>query len=266
MSENLQNRLPSSSFFLFHDIKSNCSEVPTTQDTEEQQQSVAFTDSYDIATNRFKKMINEHISSLTITLEEIQETERLTRGQARNNLWFEKRKTVLTASNFGNAAKTNVEPSKKLKAILYSNFTTEAVQYGIESKQKAVNLLISKMMKDDVAVSVEEPGLSLSKDKPYLGASLDRVVTVTDTGEKWGMEIKSPFSTAGMAIDEACKAKNFLEKLADGSVQLKRNHNYFCQVQGQLYCSIIPLEGIIFIVYFVLFASKCSEVAKFRFF
>ena len=251
LSENLQNCLPSSSFFLFHDIKSNCSEAPTPQGTEEQQQSVAFTDSYDIATNRFKKMIDEHVSSLTITLEEIKETERLTRGQARNNLWFEKRKTVLTASNFGNAAKTKVEPSNKLKAILYSNFTTEAVQYGIESEQKAVNLFISKMMKDGVAVSVEEPGLSLSKVKPYLGASLDRVVTMTDTGEKWGMEIKSPFSKAGMTIDEACKAKNFfLEKLADGSVQLKRNHNYFCQVQGQLYCSIIPLEGIIFIVHF----------------
>ena len=209
LSENLQNCLPSSSFFLFHDIKSNCSEASTPQGTEEQQQSVAFTDSYDIATNRFKKMIDEHVSSLTITLEEIQETERLTRGQARNNLWFEKRKTVLTASNFGNAAKTKVEPSNKLKAILYSNFTTEAVQYGIESEQKAVNLFISKMMKDGVAVSVEEPGLSLSNDKPYLGASLDRVVTMTDTGEKWGMEIKSPFSKAGMTIDEACKAKNF---------------------------------------------------------
>ncbi|XP_027053200.1 uncharacterized protein LOC113680374, partial [Pocillopora damicornis] len=116
-------------------------------------------------------MIDEHVSSLTITLVEIQETERLTRGQAKNNLWFEKRRTVLTASNFGNAAKTRVEPSNKLKA--------------------------------------------------------------------------------GMTVDEACKEKNFcLEKLADGSVQLKRNHNYFCQVQGQLYCSIIPLEGIIFVVYF----------------
>lgn len=71
--------------------------MPTLQKNEEQQESVAFTDSYDIATNRFKSMIDEHVSSLTITVEEIQETERLTRGQAKNNLWFEKRKTVLTA-------------------------------------------------------------------------------------------------------------------------------------------------------------------------
>lgn len=202
--------------------------MPTLQKNEEQQESVAFTDSYDIATNRFKSMINEHVYSLTITVEEIQETERLTRGQAKKNLWFEKRKTVLTASNFGNAAKTKVEPSNKLKAILYSNFTTEAVQYGIESEQKAVDLFIREMRRDGIAVSVEESGLSLSRDKPYLGASLDRVVTMTDTGKKWGMEIKSPFSKAGMTVDEACKAKRvFFEKLANGSVQLKRNNNYF---------------------------------------
>ena len=127
LSENLQNCLASSSFFLFHDIKWNCSEVSTSQETTEQQEGVAFTDSYDIATNRFKSMIDEHVSSLTITPEEIKETERLTKGQSRNKFWFEKRKTVLTASNFGNVAKTKVEPSKKLKAILYSNFTTEAV-------------------------------------------------------------------------------------------------------------------------------------------
>ena len=224
LSENLQNCLASSSFFLFHDIKSNCSEVSTSQETAEQQESVAFTDSYDIATNRLKSLIDEHVSSLTITQEEIQETERLTKGQSRNKLWFEKRKTVLTASNFGNVAKTKVEPSNKLKAILYSNLITEAVQYGIESEQKAVDLFTREMSKHGTTVAVEEPGLSLSKDKPYLGASLDTIVAITDTDEKWGMEIKFSFT--------------------------KRNHDYFCQVQGQLYCSIMPLKGIFFVVYF----------------
>ena len=153
--------------------------MPTLQETEEQQESVAFTDSLDIATNCFKSMIDEHVSGLTITLEEIQETERQTRGQAKNNLWFEKRKTLLTASNFGNTAKAKEEP-------LYSIFTTEAVQHGIESEQKAVDLFVREMRKDGIVVSVEESGLSLSKVKPYLGASLDRVVTMIDTGINGG--------------------------------------------------------------------------------
>ena len=98
------------------------------------------------------------VSSLTISTEEIQETERLTRGQSKNNFWFEKRKTVLRASNFENVAKTKVEPSNKLKAILYGNFTTEAVQYGLESEQKAVDLFVREMSKDGITVEVEDRG------------------------------------------------------------------------------------------------------------
>lgn len=116
--------------------------MSTTEEIAEEDKSLAFTDSYDIATNRFKIMIDEHVLGLTITEEEIQETERLTRGQTTKKLWFEKRKTVLTASNFGKAAKTKVEPSNKIKSILYSNFTTESVQYGIESEAKAVDLFV----------------------------------------------------------------------------------------------------------------------------
>lgn len=47
---------------------------------EEQQEGIAFTDSYDVATNRFKQMTDEHVSDLTITAEEIQDTKKLTRG------------------------------------------------------------------------------------------------------------------------------------------------------------------------------------------
>ena len=65
------------------------------------------------------------------------------------------------------------------------------------------------------------------------------------------MEIKSPFSKAGMTVRDASKSKHFyLEKVADASIQLKRNHDYFWQVQGQLYCSNVSLRGIVFTVCF----------------
>lgn len=51
--------------------------------------------------------------------------------------------------------------------------------------------------------------LLLSKEKTYLGASIDRIVTFKDTEEKWGMEIKSPFSKVGMTVEEACETKHF---------------------------------------------------------
>ena len=37
----------------------------------------------------------------------------------------------------------------------------------------------------------------------------------------------------------------FLEKLSDGTIRLKRNHDYFIQVQGQLYvASDLNIESI----------------------
>ena len=55
-----------------------------------------------------------------------------------------------------------------------------------------------------------------------------------------------------MTVDDACKSKNFcLEKLNDGTIRLKRNHDYYIQVQGQLYsASNLALKGIVFVVYF----------------
>ena len=66
------------------------------------------------------------------------------------------------------------------------------------------------------------------------------------------MEIKSPFSKAGMTVEDACKTKKFfLEKLSDGNIRLKRTHDYYIQVQGQLYVAYnLDLKGIVFIVYF----------------
>lgn len=126
-------------------------------------------------------MIDSYVSGSTITQEEIVETERTTRGQNKNNLWFEKRKSLLTASNFGKASKNKVEPSNKLKSILYSNFTTDTTQYGVKSEAKAVNLYMREMKKDGIDVTVEEIGLLVSKDKPCLGVSLDRILTIKDT-------------------------------------------------------------------------------------
>ena len=228
------------SFFLFHDLKSKCagSDEQSTSASEKEegdQEDTPFTDNYDIATAHFKNIVDEHVENLTITDKEISDTERLTRGQTKNQLWFDKRKSVLTASNFGKAVRTKVEPSNKVKAMLYGNFTTQAVQYGMESGDKAVGLYIKEMQQEGITVEVKEVGLLLSKKKPFLGASLDRVIANLDTNEMWGMEIKSPYSKAGMTVEDACKTKNFFpEKLSDGTIRLKRTHDYYIQVQGQL--------------------------------
>ena len=115
-----------------------------------------------------------------------------------------------------------------------------------------MGLYIKEMQQEGITVEVKEVGLLLSKKKPFLGASLDRVITNLDTNEKWGMEIKSPFSKAGVTVEDACETKRFfLEKLSDGTIRLKITHDYYIQVQQQLYVAYnLDLKGIVFIAYF----------------
>lgn len=56
-------------------------------------------------------------------------------------------------------------------------------------------------------------------------------------------------SKHGMQAHEACMNKSFfLQQTDDGKISLKRNHNYYFQLQGQLFVS--GFEFIDFIVYF----------------
>ena len=67
--------------FLFHGIKSKCSGTDNTrsENVTEDENAIPFTDSYDIATNSFKDMVDENMSSWTISEEEIKETEMSTK-------------------------------------------------------------------------------------------------------------------------------------------------------------------------------------------
>ena len=61
-------------FFIFHDIKSKCLEEADPEEKEEPE-GVPFNGNYDIASKHFKYMVDQHVSNLTITQEEIQETD-----------------------------------------------------------------------------------------------------------------------------------------------------------------------------------------------
>ncbi|XP_048585315.1 uncharacterized protein LOC125568048 [Nematostella vectensis] len=181
-------------------------------------QPTAFNDSYDIATDKFKDMIDIHVSNLKISKDEANDIEIKTRGQNGNILWKEKRKQLLTASNFGKAAKTKVEPSKKLESMLYTEFVTESVLYGRENEANAAKLYKSKLEDEGHVLTVEEPGLMISHQKPQ-------------------------------NIHETSKGKGFfIQEIEQSRFKLKQNHDYYMQVQGQLFVSELPF--IDFVVFF----------------
>ncbi len=83
-------------------------------------------------------------------------------------------------------------------------------------------------------VLIEEPGLIVSSSHSFLGAFLDGIVRHGQ--DSWGVEIKSPYSKFSSSLDDAVADKSFFLKKTDG-VGLKKNHAYYYQIKGQMFCS-----------------------------
>lgn len=95
-----------------------------------------------------------------------------------------------------------------------------------------------------------EVGTILSKAKPGLGASVDRMVydPMTYGQKNGGLEVKCPYTKAGMSVNEACSDSKFYLTMANIVPSLRKGHVYYYQVQGQMY--VCELEWVDFVVWF----------------
>lgn len=95
-----------------------------------------------------------------------------------------------------------------------------------------------------------EVGTILSKAKPGLGARVDRMVyDPMAYGQKnGGLEVKCPYTKAGMSVNEACSDSKFYLTMANIVPSLRKGHVYYYQVQGQMY--VCELEWVDFVVWF----------------
>ncbi len=114
----------------------------------------------------------------------------------------------------------------KLASRLVSSrqFCTRAVSHGRQYEAVAV-----ERFELDNGLITEKCGLFLSKMMPYLAASPDRVVD-----EDSILEIKCPYSSRNQMISPVTVP--YLIQCGD-DMTLDRNHNYYYQVQGQLFCA-----------------------------
>ncbi|XP_061197004.1 uncharacterized protein LOC133205251 [Saccostrea echinata] len=189
----------------------------------------------------------DYREKLVICSEKIIETAWLTTGQRENSLWAAVRKLRITASNFGQvigAIRRN-RLSVSLKKRLLSAYNLEkraSIQWGLTHEKSA---------KDDYCklseVSILETGIWLH-ESGVLGASPDGFVQGDPKHLKIHLqgkvsaspdiiEVKCPFSARAMSIKDACTNLKdfFLECDSEGVLHLRENHDYWHQVQGQLY-------------------------------
>ena len=171
--------------------------------------------------------------SLHVSMERVLELESNTRSQSESGLWQMLRKKRITASKFGSVAKrqkdfeTFVEQLNRSRAKV-----TPDMQRGLDLENRAAYIYahVAKQGK----VNVFPSGLIINPKCPWLGCTPDRKVYCLDADK----HCHSPFGLLEIKVVKA-GATNFenvayLVKDYFNHFQLKRNHDYFYQVQCQL--------------------------------
>lgn len=103
-------------------------------------------------------------------------------------------------------------------------------------------------------VTVFQNGLFISPEEPFLAATPDRICYDPSEENPWGLvEAKAPYKAREMTPTKAAKElKNFCSVVGeDGCLHLKRDHEYFQQVQGQI--ALTGANWCDFIIY-----TKCG--------
>lgn len=147
-----------------------------------------------------------------------------TRDQAFSSKWFNERKFRLTASKFGEILKSTENRNlEKFCESLYSppNLSTPAVIHGKTYEPIAVELFEKHFQ-----TKVSKCGLFVNEDFPNFAATPDGIVD-----EETLVEVKCPFSSRNEEISDSI---TFLEKNSSQMLQLKTDHKYYFQIQGQL--------------------------------
>lgn len=167
--------------------------------------------------------------------------EQMTRKQAASQLWYQQRRLRLTASSFGRVVKRRDKTpiANLVKNLLYQkSLDVASLRWGKTHEEDARQAYIVHMASHGRTVAVVECGLTIDADNPCLACSPDgRITSDSDTGL---LEIKCPYKAAkeGLTpLQAATDIKGFCCKHStteEGTIELKRSHDYHYQIQGQL--------------------------------
>ena len=199
----------------------------------------------------FSKDIMDLVQSLSLDMKKCSELESLTVTQSENPLWYSSRARRLTSSKFGDVINRKSVPSS---VFVRNTFQTKdlcnirPIAHGLETESLARKVYVKKMKKMNHDVTVYYSGLIVNPAFPYLGASPDGKVMDRNASDKFGLlEIKCPFKYRNEIPSAVLGNADFcLERIA-GRPRLKRKHDYYCQVQGQM--AISGLSWCDFVVY-----------------
>lgn len=166
-----------------------------------------------------------------ITTEEVAEIEKETRGQATSRKWHETRTYRLTASRFGEICKSTERRNKQALADSYTvikDLNAPALRHGRKYESVAVEQYELQTQSKTLPC-----GIFVSQEHPFLAASPDRIVD-----DHTLIEVKCPFSAKDRHISHVTVPYLKVSPSDPASgLMLDHNHQYFYQIQGQMFCS-----------------------------
>ena len=158
--------------------------------------------------------------------------------------WLAERRCRITASNAGSIAKRRptTKVSSTVKQLLFTEFTgNTATRWGILQESSTNEQYLQSKQTESPDIRTTSTGLVISNDHPWLAASPDGLVyDPLEDPPNGVVEFKNPYSVRNLTLCEAAiKAKGFcLQYNPDtNKVGLKKNHDYFYQIQCTMYCT-----------------------------
>ena len=166
----------------------------------------------------------------------------MTQGQSSNPSWFAFRTGVVTASIAhrvwrcdGTAKSTNQIIAKVLGYT--KNPKSAALSWGISKEAVARKRFVRQARKNHKQFQCFESGLKLHHEKPFIGASVDGLISCACCGFG-NLEIKCPFTHREKSISEYAEVSDTCITAAPqnpSKYEIRRGHPYYTQVQHQMF-------------------------------
>ena len=160
-----------------------------------------------------------------------------------NELWHRERRCRITGSKCGRILNQKKRTEALLKFCLYPrpfDVIPKQIVWGRDKEPAARQGYIQYMrLHGHPNLKAKACGFFVHPEKGWLGASPDADVNDPDSPMSNGIaELKCPFLKADVTVEEACQDTVFYCTMdEDDNLELDRSHQYYHQVQLQLYVS-----------------------------
>ena len=194
----------------------------------------------DINDTNLQEVCDTKFESIIVTETQAKNLAELTKGQGESDLWMQHRKGRITASKMHSVVKCKRKqyPMSIVKSIMQYhtvNPNIPALKWGRENEDVARQQYTSTMEQAHTNFVMSPSGLIIDPSLPFLGATPDGLGHCDCCGDRI-IEIKCPYSVRDISptSDEALQKSRYFLKWDNNIVSLKRSHEYFTQIQGQL--------------------------------